>query len=71
MNTYQHLSLEERVEVQCRLEVGDSLRTIACLLGRSPSTLSRECRRAAVSNAPYKAHPSSAVGGRVLGTAPR
>ena len=54
MRTYQELSLNERIEIQQRLESGDSLRAIARSLGRSPSTISRECsRHAAVS--PYRA----------------
>lgn len=48
MRTYKELGLEERVEMQCRLEAGDSLREIARSLGRSPSTISRERRRAVV-----------------------
>lgn len=42
MRTYQDLSLEERIEIQQRVEKGDSLRAIARTLGRSPSTISRE-----------------------------
>lgn len=45
MRTYQELSLEERIEIQQRVDAGDSLRAIARTLGRSPSTISRECRR--------------------------
>jgi len=37
-----HLSLAEREEISRGLSVGDSLRTIACGLRRSPSTISRE-----------------------------
>lgn len=39
------LSLEERVEIRIGLEVGESLRTVARRLGRSPSTVSREVAR--------------------------
>ena len=46
MRTYQEMVLEERVEIQRRLEAGDTLRCIARSLNRSPSTISRECRRA-------------------------
>ena len=45
MRTYQEMGLEERVEIQLRLEAGESLRCIARSLNRSPSTISRECRR--------------------------
>ena len=55
MRTYNELSLEERVEMQQRLESGDSLRAIGRSLGRSPSTISRECRRAAGERSEYKA----------------
>ena len=55
MRTYNELSLEERVEMQQRLESGDSLRAVGRSLGRSPSTISREGRRVAVDRADYKA----------------
>ena len=55
MRTYNELSLEERVEMQQRLESGDSLRAIGRSLGRSPSTISRECRRVAAERSDYKA----------------
>lgn len=45
MRTYQELSLNERVEIQQRLQAGDSLRAIARSLGRAPSTISRERSR--------------------------
>jgi transposase, IS30 family len=45
MRTYQEMSLEERVEIQQRLDAGDSIRAIARTLGRAPSTISRERRR--------------------------
>lgn len=53
--TYNELSLDERVEVQRRVEAGDSLRTIARSLERSPSTISRECRRASMGRDGYRA----------------
>jgi IS30 family transposase len=55
MRTYNEMSLDERVEVQRRLEAGDTLRAIARSLGRAPSTLSREWRRATSSGATYTA----------------
>lgn len=55
MRTYNELSLDERVEVQCRLEGGDTLRAIARSLGRAPSIVSREIRRRAATRATYKA----------------
>jgi IS30 family transposase len=45
MRTYHELDLDEHVEIQRRLEAGDSQRAIARSLKRSPSTISRECRR--------------------------
>jgi transposase, IS30 family len=47
MRTYQELSLEERIEIQQRVEAGDSIRCIARTLGRAPSTISREKKRIA------------------------
>lgn len=55
MRTYKELGLEERVEMQQRLESGDSLRAIGRSLGRSPSTISRECRRSSAERSGYKA----------------
>ncbi len=55
MRTYNELSLEERVEMQQRLESGDSLRAVGRSLGRSPSTISPECRRVAAERSDYKA----------------
>jgi transposase, IS30 family len=45
MRTYQEVGLNERIEIQQRLESGDSLRAIARSLGRAPSTISRERSR--------------------------
>ncbi len=39
------LSFEERVQIGVRLELGESVRQIARVLGRSPSTVSRELAR--------------------------
>ncbi len=46
MRTYHELDLDERVEIQRRLEAGDSLRAIGRSLKRSASTISRERQRA-------------------------
>lgn len=54
MRTYQELALNERIEIQQRLEAGDSLRAIARSLGRAPSTISRERGRHAAIG-PYRA----------------
>lgn len=40
----RHLTLEEREEISRGLAAGDSFRTIATTIGRSPSTVSREVR---------------------------
>ena len=42
---YQHLQPEDRQTLASLLQQGRSLRFIACVLGRSPSSLSRERRR--------------------------
>src|SRR5918997_1730517 len=43
--TYDHLSLRERVEIELWRKAGHSLRRIGQHLGRSPATISRELRR--------------------------
>ena len=42
---YSHLSLDERVQIEKRHDLGQSARKIAKALGRSPSTISRELKR--------------------------
>jgi IS30 family transposase len=42
---YNHLSTEERVTIMVMLFLRQTLRAIARLLGRRPSTISREFRR--------------------------
>ena len=42
---YQHLTLSERIELYRMHEEGQSMRAIAIVLGRSPSTVSRELKR--------------------------
>ena len=44
-NSYRHLTLEEREEIAIALAAGDSKRSIATLLGRHVSTISREVSR--------------------------
>lgn len=58
---YHHLSAEERALIMIERHNGSSLRAIARRLGRSPSTLSRELRRAGAG--PYDA-TRAAVGYR-------
>jgi IS30 family transposase len=43
--SYSELSVEERATIQVGHAQGFSLRRIACLINRSPSTISRELRR--------------------------
>ena len=43
--SYTELSVEERATIQISHAQGFSLRRIACLINRSPSTISRELRR--------------------------
>jgi transposase, IS30 family len=56
MKTYHRLSLEEREEISRQLAVGASLRSIAVMLGRSPSTISREVNVGSVTRSSYRAH---------------
>ena len=42
---YSHLSLDDRIEIEKRLDLGQPLRQIARALGCSPSTISRELKR--------------------------
>lgn len=51
---YTHLSVEERETLSLGLAQGHSLRTMATVLGRAPSTVSREHARNAMSG-PYRA----------------
>ena len=52
---YTHLSPEERATLSLGLAQGQSLRMIARVLGRAPSTLSRECARNTTRGQPYRA----------------
>lgn len=45
MRNHRHLSAEEREEISLGLARGDSLRSIAARLSRSPSTITREIQR--------------------------
>jgi IS30 family transposase len=47
---YHQLSHEERYRISAEVRAGQSLRAVARLLGRSPSTVSRELRRNATNN---------------------
>ena len=52
---YTHMSVEERETLSLGLALGQSLRTMATLLGRAPSTGSREYARNATRGHPYRA----------------
>lgn len=52
---YTHLSAEERDALSLGLTQGHSLRSMARVLGRSPSTLSRESARNSIRGCPYRA----------------
>ena len=54
--SYQELSIEERATIQIGQAQGFSLRRIACLIHRSPSTISREVRRNRDVRGGYSAH---------------
>ncbi len=53
--SYRHLSAEERETVSLGLAHGLSIRAMAQLLGRAPSTVSRELSRNATRGHPYRA----------------
>mgnify|MGYP000681086684 FL=1 len=52
---YTHLSFEERETLSLGVAQGQTLRTLATVLGRTPRTLSREQARNAPSGGPYRA----------------
>ena len=52
---YTHLSAEDRETVSLGLAQGQSLRRLAWILGRAPSTLSREYARNTTRGHPYRA----------------
>lgn len=54
--SYSELSIEERATIQVSLRQGMSLRQIAHMLRRSPSTVSREVRRNQTQSGAYCAH---------------
>ncbi len=56
MSHYTHLTIEEREQSRGLLEQGASIRAIARMLGRSPSTVSREFKRNSYSTGRYAAH---------------
>ena len=53
--SFRHLSAEERETVSLGLAHGHSLRTMALVLGRAPSTMSREVARNVTRGRPYRA----------------
>ncbi len=52
--SYDQLDLEERCEIARRREAGESIRTIAAALDRSPSSVARELKRNSASGADYR-----------------
>ncbi|NCC87509.1 MAG: IS30 family transposase [Clostridia bacterium] len=56
MNRYTHFTIEEREKARCLLEHGLSIRAIARILKRSPSSVSREFKRNSYKNGVYAAH---------------
>ena len=56
MSHYTHLSIEEREKSRVMFKQGISIRAIARILGRSPSTISREFSRNCYANSSYAAH---------------
>ena len=53
--SYRHMRAEDRETVSLGLTHGHSLRTMALVLGRAPSTVSREAARNVASGRPYRA----------------
>jgi IS30 family transposase len=53
--SYRHLSAEDRETLSVGLAHGHSLRTMAAVLGRAPSTVSRELARNVTRGRPYRA----------------
>jgi transposase, IS30 family len=53
--SYRHLTAEERETLSLGLAHGHSLRALARILGRAPSTLSREVTRNSTRDRPYRA----------------
>ena len=53
--SYRHMSAEERETLSLGLARGHSLRTMATVLGRAPSTVSRESARNTTRGRPYRA----------------
>ena len=53
--SYRHLSAEERETLSLGLARGHSWRTMVLVLGRAPSTMSRESARNATRGRPYRA----------------
>ena len=53
--SYRHMSAEERETLSLGLARGHSLRMMATVLGRAPSTVSRESARNTVRGRPYRA----------------
>ncbi|SKA26904.1 Helix-turn-helix domain-containing protein, partial [Oceanospirillum multiglobuliferum] len=58
--TYKELNIEERATIQIGLLHNLSLRSIARLLDRSPSTISREIRRNQLADGLYEAPKAQA-----------
>ena len=59
--SYRHMSAEDRETLSLGLAQGHSLRTMARMLGRAPSTVSREVARNNARGHPYRACTAQAV----------
>ncbi len=55
---YRHLSADERETVSLGLAHGHSVRAMAAILRRAPSTVSREVTRNMTRGQPYRACPA-------------
>jgi transposase, IS30 family len=59
--SYRHMNAEDRETLSVGLARGQSLRTMARVLGRAPSTLSRESARNTTRDRPYRACTAQAL----------
>ena len=59
--SYRHMSAEERETLSLGLACGHSLRTMARVLGRAPSSVSRESARNTTRDCPYRAYTAQTL----------
>ena len=68
--SYRHMSAEDRETLSLGLAHGQAVRTMASVLGRAPSTVSRELARNVTRGRPYRACTAHTLAtGRALSAA--